>query len=414
MTSECDAHERKQTRRRHCCWYAHAPPPLACWHAVYMTRGDNGRNRTGKSVKRRVVRVLLSYQRDSAAFVMGTRTQQMHEFLSGYLGPSSGPPTFGVPNQPLNARLPVSPGEGIPGGIRPIPTSSQSNKKTNAQIPYVRLVYSAKGTAGLRAAPQEGDIVLVEQTTLYRKDAGDRLGHGTNSYAYTRTIESLNAENELLSEPRDEAYTYDTFPYRLDGVINNVDSEDPQKRVQGLHHCQRGHLRARAGSTTVRRHGATSRRPTLDRSCTWDSRPSKWGGKFTHRLVRFSSAQLSRGRARARGPRPHAGVCVDLGDAHGLQPVQEHGDGARQCVADTRNRLAGNGGGPAEAQVGHSQAATTERFATTRQCSPKRELALECVRARVCACVCVCVRVCVRACVCTRRLKLIRMRARAR
>ena len=97
---------------------------------------------------------------------MGTRTQQMHEFLSGYLGPSSGPPTFGVPSQPLNARLPVSPGDAIPGGIRPIPTSSQSNKKTNAQIPYVRLVFSETGTAGLRSAPKEGDIVLVERTTI--------------------------------------------------------------------------------------------------------------------------------------------------------------------------------------------------------------------------------------------------------
>jgi len=232
---------------------------------------------------------------------MGTRTQQMHEFLSGYLGPSSGPPTFGVPNQPLNARLPVSPGEGIPGGIRPIPTSSQSNKKTNAQIPYVRLVYSAKGTAGLRAAPQEGDIVLVEQTTLYRKDAGDRLGHGTNSYAYTRTIESLNAENELLSEPRDEAYTYDTFPYRLDGVINNVDSEDPQNEF-------RDYTIANVAIYGPCRldHGEKTRcdfKKTHPGSILYVGLEAiQVGGKFTHKLVRFSSAQLSRGVHVLEGP----------------------------------------------------------------------------------------------------------------
>ena len=162
---------------------------------------------------------------------MATRTRQMHEFLTGYLGPSSGPPTFGVPSKPLNARLPVSPGDGIPEGHRPIPTSSESNKKTNAQIPYVRQVYSQRGTAGLRFAPKEGDIVLVERTTMLRKEEqpGARLGHGTNSYAYTRTIESLNPE---LAEPRDEAYTYDSFPFRLDGVINNVDSEDPHNEFR--------------------------------------------------------------------------------------------------------------------------------------------------------------------------------------
>jgi hypothetical protein len=222
---------------------------------------------------------------------MGTRTQQMHEILSGYLGPSSGPPTFTVPNQPLNARLPVSPGDGIPGGIRPIPTSSQSSKKTNAQIPYVRLVYSARGMAGLRAAPHEGDIVFVEQTTLYRKDAGARLGHGTNSYAYTRTIESLKTDLELL---RDEAYTYDTFPYRLDGVVNNVDSEDPQNEfmdytianVAVYGPCRLDH------SEKTR----CDFKKTHPGSILYVGLYSKKkGDKFTHELVRFSSAQLSRG-----------------------------------------------------------------------------------------------------------------------
>tara|TARA_X000000368_G_scaffold327298_1_gene264341 strand:- start:158 stop:1051 length:894 start_codon:yes stop_codon:yes gene_type:complete len=223
---------------------------------------------------------------------MGTRTQQMHEFLSGYLGPSSGPPTFGVPSQPLNARLPVSPGDAIPGGIRPIPTSSQSNKKTNAQIPYVRLVFSETGTAGLRFAPKEGDIVLVEQTTLYRQDAGARLGHGTNSYAYTRTIESLN-KNELAEE-RDDPYTYESFPYRLDGVINNVDSEDPQNEY-------RDYTIANVAIYGPCRldHGEETRccfKKTLPGSVLYVGLEAiEEGGKYKHKLVRFSSMQLSRG-----------------------------------------------------------------------------------------------------------------------
>jgi hypothetical protein len=229
---------------------------------------------------------------------MATRTRQMHEFLSGYLGPSSGPPTFGVPSKPLNARLPVSPGDSIPEGHRPIPTSSESSKKTNAQIPYVRQVYSQTGIAGLRMAPKEGDIVLVERTTMLRKEdqPGARLGHGTNSYAYTRTIESLNLE---LAEPRDEAYTYDTFPYRLDGVINNVDSEDPQNEF-------RDYTIANVAIYGPCRldHGEATRccfKKTLPGSVLYVGLEVELvdvnapNGKVRHKLVRFSSAQLSRG-----------------------------------------------------------------------------------------------------------------------
>ena len=225
---------------------------------------------------------------------MATRTQQMHEFLTGYLGPSSGPPTFGVPSKPLNARLPLSPGDSIPEGHRPIPTSSEANKKTNAQIPYVRQVYSQTGIAGVRMAPKEGDIVLVERTTMNRKEdqPGARLGHSTNSYAYTRTIESLNPE---LAEPRDEAYTYESFPYRLDGVINNVDSEDPQ-------HEFREYTIANAAVYGPCRldHGEATRccfKKTLPGSVLYVGLEVEAadGGKFKHRLVRFSSAQLSRG-----------------------------------------------------------------------------------------------------------------------
>ena len=234
---------------------------------------------------------------------MGTQTKQMHEFLSGYIGPSSGPPTFGVPGQPLNARLPVSPGDGIPGGIRPIPTSSQSSKKTNAQIPYVRLVYSERGTAGLRAAPEEGDIVLVEQTTLYRKDAGARLGHDTNSYAYTRTIESLNPE---LEEPRDEVYTYNTFPYRLDGVINNVDSEDAQNEfrdytianVAVYGPCRLDHSEE-TRCDFKKTHPGSILYVGLEAAMVDPTNPAS---QWKHKLVRFSSAQLARGVHTLEGP----------------------------------------------------------------------------------------------------------------
>jgi len=226
---------------------------------------------------------------------MATRTRQMHEFLSGYLGPSSGPPSFGVPSKPLNARLPVRPGDGIPEGRRPIPTSSESSKRTNAQIPYVRHICSAPGTVGLYVAPKEGDIVLVERTTMLRKEGQSeaRLGHGTNSCAYTRTIESLN-ENELKTPREEGAYTYDSFPYRLDGVINNVDSEDPQNEY-------RDYTIANVAIYGPCRldHGEATRcdfKKTHPGSILYVGLEAiEKNGQVTHKLVRFSSAQLARG-----------------------------------------------------------------------------------------------------------------------
>ena len=99
--------------------------------------------------------------------------------------------------------MPLGPNDDVPGGIRPIPTSTQAPKKTNTQIPYVRLVFSAiRGTVQplicdwnwrrARRSLRRRHRMVRKQTTMFIKDEGARLGHDTNSYAYARTIESIN------------------------------------------------------------------------------------------------------------------------------------------------------------------------------------------------------------------------------
>ena len=229
---------------------------------------------------------------EGEAFRGARAMARTHEGLTGYLGQSNGPPTFGIPSEPLHARLPLGPNDAIPAGIRPIPASSQAPKKTNAQIPYVRLVFAPPKTGGRHVAPAEGDVVMVEQTTSYRKDEGARLGHGTNSYAYARTIESIN--DTELAKPRDNPYSYGTFPWRLDGVINNVDSEDHENEFRDY------------TIANVAIYGPCRLDHREDTRCDFKKthpgsviyiglEVTKKDGKFLHKLVRFSSAQIARG-----------------------------------------------------------------------------------------------------------------------
>ena len=165
------------------------------------------------------------------------RPRSMHQQLVNYLSPAAPPTSITVPSGALGARQPVRPGGQIPKGHRPVPTTTETIKKTNAQIPYVRQVTQEQGVGGRWDAPNEGDIVMVEQVNLHRKmeHPAARLGHGTNSYAFARTIEQVNAtlKEEQETRPNKNArYVYETFPWRLDGVINNTDSEDPENEYR--------------------------------------------------------------------------------------------------------------------------------------------------------------------------------------
>ena len=62
--------------------------------------------------------------------------KRAHEGLNNYLKSLKTAGEVGVPD--LQPRLPLGPDAPIPPGLRPIPTSSQAPKKTNATIVYAR------------------------------------------------------------------------------------------------------------------------------------------------------------------------------------------------------------------------------------------------------------------------------------
>ena len=233
----------------------------------------------------------------------------MHQQLVNYLSPAAPPTSITVPSGALGARQPVRPGGQIPKGHRPVPTTTETIKKTNAQIPYVRQVAQEQGVGGRWDAPNEGDIVMVEQVNLHRKmeHPAARLGHGTNSYAFARTIEQVNATLKEEQEGRpdkDEPYVYETFPWRLDGVINNTDSEDPENEYRDY----------AIANVAVYGPVRLDHRPetrccdakTLPGTTLYVGLRTRWAkglksgayvplGYYEHELFRFSALQLSRG-----------------------------------------------------------------------------------------------------------------------
>ena len=140
----------------------------------------------------------------------------VHETLKNYLEPSRAPGSVVPPSAGLNARLPVGPAGSLPVGLRPIPASTQTNKKTNAQLPYVRKLVKNGGRLAT-----EGDIVFIEREVVHmRKQRALPIAHAV--------AHSFDEVNELLDEQGAvaEAYTALTFPFPLDGVVNNVDGLD--------------------------------------------------------------------------------------------------------------------------------------------------------------------------------------------
>lgn len=280
----------------------------------------------------------------------------MHQQLVDYLSPATPPTSITVPGGALGARQPVQPGGQIPKGHRPVPTTTETIKKTNAQIPYVRQVTQEQGVAGRWRAPQEGDIVMVERANLHRKmeHPAARLGHGTNSYAFARTLEQVNAQLAEDERDRASAYTYETFPWRLDGVINNTDSADPENEYRDYaisnvavygpvrldHRPERRCCEAKTLPGTTLYVGLLGRQAQgpdpLDPTKTVDL------GYFEHELVRFSALQIARGaqevfRASDRWTLVCAwrlGVVMDSAQSEGMitacvdvEPVRAVGDG---------------------------------------------------------------------------------------
>ena len=154
---------------------------------------------------------------------MRCRMKRLHEQLQGYLEPSPTPTSVVAPTAALNARLPLGPDAPLPIGIRPIPASTQTNKKTNAQLPYVRKLVK-DGSGGVFRYATEGDAVFVERAVAI---ARERKVHLPLAHAVAHTFDEVNAL--LLDQGAvKKAYTRESFPFPLDGVVNNVDGADEQ------------------------------------------------------------------------------------------------------------------------------------------------------------------------------------------
>ena len=101
---------------------------------------------------------------------MSTGLKRKHEGLANYLHPIGAPGTV-TAGGGLQPRQPVAPGGSIPGGFRPIPTSSQRPKPTNATIVYSRTAVADTRKLGrIGKFFKEGDVVFTQRLAPPLKD----------------------------------------------------------------------------------------------------------------------------------------------------------------------------------------------------------------------------------------------------
>lgn len=157
--------------------------------------------------------------------------KRVHEGLNGYIKSLKGPGEVGVPN--VQPRLPLGPDAAIPGGVRPIPTSSQAPKKTNATIVYARTAVNtnredefgrvrATDVGGVAMAIREGDLVFTLRAAPATRQP---LGQNVKTFSLNRVNEILQQEEGLVSVEERKLRTHDKWS--PDGVCHNLDGEDP-------------------------------------------------------------------------------------------------------------------------------------------------------------------------------------------
>lgn len=157
--------------------------------------------------------------------------KRAHEGLNGYIKSLKGAGEVGVPN--VQPRLPLGPDAPIPGGLRPIPTSSQAPKKTNATLVYARTAVNtnredefgrvrATDVGGVAMAIREGDLVFTLRTAPATRQP---LGQNVKTFSMSRVNEILQQEEGLVSAAERQKRTHDKWC--PDGVCHNLDGEDP-------------------------------------------------------------------------------------------------------------------------------------------------------------------------------------------
>ena len=162
--------------------------------------------------------------------------KRAHEGLNNYIKQLRGPGEVGATNpQP---RLPVGPDAPLPIGIRPIPTSSQRPKPTNATIVYARTAVTdcrdlgrSSGGSPTALAMAEGDVVLTQRMAPATRAP---LGQNVKVISMNVLNEDLKrmgpmTDAEFLAEFLDQEGNFKWCP---DGVVNNLDGADPMNEFK--------------------------------------------------------------------------------------------------------------------------------------------------------------------------------------
>ena len=157
--------------------------------------------------------------------------KRAHEGLQGYLKSLRGPGE--VSSRTPNPRQPVGPDAPLPIGRRPIPTSSQRPKPTNATIVYARTAVTDSHDLGRSAgAPPvalsmaEGDVVFTHRMAPATRAP---LGQNVKVISLKLLNEDLKRMGPLAPTEYQEAFLDKDgqFKWCPDGVVNNLDGADP-------------------------------------------------------------------------------------------------------------------------------------------------------------------------------------------
>ncbi len=160
--------------------------------------------------------------------------KRKHEGLANYLQPLGAPGDVRVVG--LQPRQPVAPGGRIPGGFRPIPTSSQGPKRTNATIVYSRTAVADTRKLGrMGKFFKEGDVVFTQRIAPPLKDP---MGQNVK----VTSVQLLNQDLKDAGPMDAEAYKkfFESkdkdgkvnFKWSPDGVVNNLDGADPENEFK--------------------------------------------------------------------------------------------------------------------------------------------------------------------------------------
>ena len=149
-----------------------------------------------------------------------------YEGLANYLQQSGAPGDVRAVG--LQPRQPVGPSDTIPGGFRPIPTSSQGPKRTNATIVYSRTAVADSQTLGrVGKSIRDGDVVFTERFAPMVKNPIGQNVKVTSMQLLNQYIEKAGPMNgkdfQTFFFHKDDK----EFKWNPDGVVNNLDGEDP-------------------------------------------------------------------------------------------------------------------------------------------------------------------------------------------